>query len=140
MLKARQFLALEALLFMAVARLLLALVPVPRLMGWLSRPLAGRVTVAQADRHRAVVAVQGAILVIWRRGWLRDRCFHRAIAAHLMLRRRNIATRFHYGAATLPERGLTGHVWLTAGPQTVVGAEQAGHYRHLWEWGQNEAN
>lgn len=136
MLKIKCLLLLEALLFLLTARLLLGLIPVPRLVGLLSRPLHGAAETSSPVQDQAIASVHDAILWVWRRGWLRDRCFHRAIAAHLMLRRRNIPTRFHYGAATLPERGLTGHVWLTAGETFVVGGDQASRYRHLFDWGQ----
>jgi hypothetical protein len=58
-------------------------------------------------------------------------CFPRAIAAQAFLRRLGIGTTLCYGAATLPERGLTGHVWLQDGDEVVVGQHDGQDYHIL---------
>jgi hypothetical protein len=58
-------------------------------------------------------------------------CFPRAIAAQVILRRRGISTTLYYGAATLPERGLTAHVWLQDGDEGIVGHREALNYQVL---------
>lgn len=131
----RWSLRLEAVVFVAAARLILAVLPFRRLKPFLSRPLAGP-PAPKTEQATATASIQAAILWVWRRGWLRDSCFHRAIAAHLMLRRRRVPTWFHYGAATLATRGLTGHVWLTSAVGPVVGGDQAPDYVPLLCWGQ----
>ena len=128
-------LRLEAVVFVALARLILVALPFRRLKPLLSRPLA-RPPAPSKEQAIATASIQVAILWVWRRGWLRDSCFHRAIAAHLMLRRRRVPTWFHYGAATLANRGLTGHVWLTSAVGPVVGGDQAPNYVPLLGWGQ----
>jgi hypothetical protein len=130
----RWTLRLEAVFFVALARLILIVLPFRRLKTLLSRPLSGPPAPAK-EQAIATAAIQGAILWVWRWGMLRDSCFHRAIAAHLMLRRRRVATWFHYGAATLVTRGLTGHVWLTSAVGPVVGGDQAPDYAPLLCWG-----
>jgi hypothetical protein len=52
-----------------------------------------------------------------------------------MLRRRRVLTQFHYGAANVDGRGLTGHIWLTDGNEPVVGGDSAHHYIKLLDWG-----
>lgn len=125
---------IEGALNLLFARLMLRFMAFPQLMAWLARPLT-QATPSQQACGDAVVAVQQVLQRLWSLGWLRDTCFHRAIAASLMLRRRGIPTCFHYGAATLPSRRLTGHVWLTAGDLPVVGSEQMPSYQHLHSWG-----
>ncbi len=125
---------LEALALLTLARVFLALTPAPRVLSLLSRPLRH----APLEGHARVTArdeTRRAIFHAWRMGWLRNTCYHRAIAAHWMLRRRHIPSQFHYGALTLAERGLTGHVWLTDGAMPVVGGDAAEAYKELIKWG-----
>jgi hypothetical protein len=124
---------LEAMLLLGVSRVLLTLLTFPQLVRLLSHPISRPRPPANAGRD--IEVVHQALLRIWRTGWLRDTCFHRAIAAHIMLRRRRVVTRFHYGAATRGDQKLTGHVWLTAGAIPVVGWDQSTQYPHLFEWG-----
>lgn len=130
----RWALRVEAVVFVALARLILVVLPFRRLKPFLSRPLASPPAPAK-EQAIATASIQAAILWVWRRGMLRDSCFHRAIAAHLMLRRRRVPTWFHYGAATVAARGLTGHVWLTSAIGPVVGGDQAPDYAPLLCWG-----
>jgi hypothetical protein len=58
-------------------------------------------------------------------------CFPQAIAAHLFLRRLGMRTSLYYGAATLPERGLTAHVWLQDGNEIIVGRTDGQSYHIL---------
>ena len=109
----------EALLFLMVARLVLRWLPFRQLTRLLSRPVPKEL-LGQA-RRQARREVRRALLVLWRRGPLPSTCFHRGIAAQLMLRRRGVASVLYYGAATLPGRGLTGHVWVRDGAAWVVG-------------------
>lgn len=48
-------------------------------------------------------------------------CLPRAIVAQAFLRRLGLGTTLYYGAATLPERGLTAHAWLQDGSEVVIG-------------------
>jgi hypothetical protein len=50
-------------------------------------------------------------------------CFHRAIAAQQMLRRRGAPAVLHYGVAPLAEAGLNAHVWVTCDGAAVVGGD-----------------
>jgi len=58
-------------------------------------------------------------------------CFARAIAAQSILRRLGIGTTLFYGAATLPESGLTAHVWLQDGAVGIIGHDTAQRYHVL---------
>lgn len=52
-------------------------------------------------------------------------CFQKGLAIHLMLRRRGIASVMHYGVAQNLAKGLSAHVWVSAGGRDVIGGEEA---------------
>jgi hypothetical protein len=58
-------------------------------------------------------------------------CFPQSIAAHLFLRRLGMGTTLYYGAATLPKRGLTAHVWVQDGNDIIVGRHNRQEYHIL---------
>jgi len=58
-------------------------------------------------------------------------CFVRAIAAQSILRRLGMGTTLYYGAATLPDSGLTAHVWLQDGTAGIIGHDMPRHYHIL---------
>ncbi len=67
---------------------------------------------------------QGVQWLIFEAAWFlpgQTVCFPRAIVAQAILRRLGMGTTLYYGAATLPERGLTAHVWLQDGNEMIVG-------------------
>lgn len=126
----RRLLSSEAILSLLVARLVLALFSFRGITGLVSRPsrkpqLSGR------ERRRARLIVNRAIFGASRLLPLKNTCFHRAIAAYFMLRRRGVSTTLYYGAAILPGRGLTGHVWLQDSREFIVGRDAAKRYRVL---------
>jgi hypothetical protein len=49
-------------------------------------------------------------------------CFHQALAAHWMLRRRGYDSRVRYGLRQ--GEVLTAHVWVTLGDRVVIGEER----------------
>ena len=118
---------IEAALSLVVARFALRWLPYRRLSRLLERaPRQPEVTGAEREQLRKGVQ------------WAIDRaapylpgeivCFPRAVAAQQMLRRRRVGTTVYYGANTLPERGLTAHVWLQDGSVGVVGDRSAQDY------------
>ena len=67
-------------------------------------------------------AVSRAVKRAARRLPWRTVCFHEALAAHWMLRRRGHASRVRYGLRQ-GEQILTAHVWVTVGDRIVIGEE-----------------
>jgi hypothetical protein len=51
-----------------------------------------------------------------------------------MLRRRGIQATLYYGGATLPQEGLSAHVWVQDGTVGIVGHEVAGAYRIVLQY------
>lgn len=96
-----------------------------------SRPVRG----APADTReidRVVQAVQAwARRVPWRAV-----CFQQGLAVHLMLRRRGVRSRMHYGVSqtvekTPGDKALGAHVWIGVGDRLVIGGEEAARFACL---------
>ena len=142
----------EMMLYLLAARLLLRLVPFRRLTWFFERPpkcprdtCSERQWIGALARIPYVVGTDeiGSLereRLIKRARWLTNAatwflpgqtaCMPRAIAAQAFLRRLGIGTTLYYGAATLPARGLTAHVWVQDGRDIVVG-RISGHEYHV---------
>lgn len=120
----------EAVILILFARILLAFLPFSRVTPLLSHS-QGKTELQGGQRRAARMWVKKAIFAAWKRLPLENTCFHRAIAAHFMLRRRGVATTLYYGAARLPQRGLSGHVWLQDGEVGIVGYHISKEYHKL---------
>ena len=123
-------LQVEAALYLLVARLVLGFVPFRRL-AWFFERSPGTIEVTGIERERLRMEVRRAIYFTAGRLPGKTACFPRAIAAQAMLRRRRVGTVLYYGAATLPGRGLTGHVWVQDGDAGVVGYKESNGYHIL---------
>lgn len=108
------------------ASLAVRLVPFRALAQRLS---AARKGAAAADAETAYW-LRRAILAWGRRLPWRVKCFEEGLAAHWLLRRRNLASGLHYGAATT-DGELKAHVWVTSGETPVVGCENRDEFRLL---------
>lgn len=98
------------------------------------RTLAERLS-ATRENGRAADAetaywLRRAILAWGRRLPWRVKCFEEGLAAHWLLRRRNLASTLHYGAATIGGE-LKAHVWVTSRQTPVVGCENRDEFRLL---------
>lgn len=79
------------------------------------------------DIDRVTQAVQAwARRVPWR-----TVCFQKGLAVHVMLRRRGVASRMHYGVSPRTQNGLGAHVWVDVGDRTVIGGEEAARFARL---------
>lgn len=123
-------LVVEAALSLLLARLAIKLFPF-RLLVWYCNRHSKKHEVIGPERDHLRMEVSRAI----------DRaasilpgktvCFPRGIVAQSMLRRRGVGTTLYYGAATLPEVGLTSHVWVRDGEEGVVGHSNSANYQIL---------
>lgn len=121
---------LEAALILVAAKMALQVVPFARLRPFFEKRVRGPELSGEA-RRRAVSQVRDAIFVAAQALPGQYVCFPRGIAAQAMLRRRGVSTTLYYGAATFPEKGLTGHVWVLDGEEDVIGSAQAPDYHVL---------
>jgi len=123
----------EAVLFLILARLSLALLSFSRLARFLNwQPKCDKVI--GADRERLRKEVGEAVNVAAEHMPLEMVCFPRGIAVQAMLRRRGILTTLYYGVANLSDRGLGAHVWVQDAAEGVIGHHIAGHYTVLMQY------
>lgn len=136
---APRLLLAEAVLYLLAARFALSIFSFQQLTRFFTSP-ARQPELVGAERARVRNEVGRVVFKVRRTSLLRTTCMHRAIAAQAMLRRRGVSTTLCYGARTLPEEGLTTHVWLQDGTQGVVGHYSAKSYYILERFPNAEAN
>ncbi|GAB3123682.1 lasso peptide biosynthesis B2 protein [Novispirillum itersonii] len=127
------WLAAEALALLAVARIVLILLPFRIAMRWLGLRLerggseemdgvAGApfvLSVADAVRRGASVAPFRAV------------CLQQAVAAALMLRRRGHAVQVYFGVAKERDGTMTAHAWSRCRGILVTGGKQMPRYQPI---------
>ncbi len=114
---ADRLLICEAILLLALARLIVLTVPFRFMAPWLSRaPETSACDEALLLRVRIAVTA-AARNVPWNAV-----CLPQAIAAKAMLARRGCGSSFHLGAGFGAPDKLIAHAWLVAGGRIVVGA------------------
>lgn len=114
----------EAFVTLALASAAIRLLPFRRVAAAGSRAVAEH-AVPEGEIDRVRRAVQAwARRVPWRAV-----CFQQGLAVHLMLRRRGVDSRLHYGVAGAPE--LAAHVWVSARGRTLIGGEEAPRFTCL---------
>jgi hypothetical protein len=123
---ARGLLTAEAAAYLLCARLAFAVFPFHQLTRFFEQ--AARQPELTGDaRILNRREVRSAIFRVRQRFPDETTCFHRAMAAQAMLRRRGVSATVFYGAATLPGRGLATHAWVQDGAEGVVGYQVARH-------------
>ena len=127
---ARYCLLAEAALCLGLGRVALRLLAFRQLVRFFELP-PRQPEVTGAERTQLRNEVRWAISTLERHLPFQTTCFHRAIAAQAMLRRRKIGAVMYYGAATMPEKGLSAHVWVRDGDEDVVGCLAAKGYHIL---------
>ncbi len=115
-------LAAEALMFVALARIVVAALPFRLLAAWMSRPSGRRAAAASPDRLR--LAVERAR----RYSPWRCVCIHHGVALHRMLRRRGYPSHFVYGLSSA-EGALEAHVWVELDGAVVAGGDEAATFQ-----------
>lgn len=125
----RRALAVEAVVWLAVARVALLTMPFQRIarhLGAFTSPSEGRTAALSGEPSPEQAAIAREV------GWAVTRaadhlpfeavCLPRAIAAKMMLRRRRVASVMSFGVARDDEGCLQSHAWLCA-----VGVEVTGY-------------
>jgi hypothetical protein len=120
----------EAILWLAVAGLAIAVLPFRNIGLLAARPI-GRPNVPHQARLNKVRCIRWAIIVSAARVPWRALCFQQGLAAQLMLRRRGIPSVLYYGAAQDDRSGLYTHVWVRDGNVDVIGGEIADRFAIL---------
>lgn len=125
-----QWLLLQAVAWLVVARLLLCCFPFKRLAARLNSGNCGKTRTASIDRE-GLLRIGWAIRAAARHVPWRADCFPQAIAGRLLLRRRGIASTLYIGVAKSPANDLSGHAWLTCRGIVVTGGTALDHYTVL---------
>lgn len=119
--RARRGLLWEALAALAIARVVMAILPFRRIAAWLGTPgIESASTVTAGDIHTAQ-EIGWAVGVLGRRVPWDGRCLARALAATGMLRRRGLEGTVSFGARPSESAGFDAHAWLRLGPFIVTG-------------------
>jgi hypothetical protein len=121
---------LEAILWLVIAGLAIAVLPFRRVGLLAARPIRTR-EVSSQERLDKVRRIRWAIISTAGRVPWRALCFQRGLAAQLMLRQRGIPSVLYYGAAQDDRSGLHAHVWVRYGEMDVIGGEIAHRFAIL---------
>ncbi|AMN43755.1 stage V sporulation protein S [Rhodoplanes sp. Z2-YC6860] len=120
---------LEAFIFLAATRFVIAVLPFRKAADLAARPVRQSSLSVSVTRLR-LKQVRWAIVAASRRAPWRTLCFEQGLTAQCMLRRRGIASTLYYGVAQ-DQSGLSAHVWVRAGHQDVIGCENAAQFSVL---------
>ena len=123
-------LLVEAVLWLAVAGITIAVLPFRRVGLLAARPIRPMKLPCQV-RASKVRRIRWAIIAAATRVPWRALCFQQGLAAQFMLRRRGIPSVLYYGAAQDDRNGLYAHVWVRDGDLDVVGGEIASRFAIL---------
>jgi hypothetical protein len=124
-----RFLLLEAILWLAIAGIAIAVLPF-RHVGFLAARPIRRPKLSQAPANK-VQCIRWAIITTAARVPWRALCFQQGLAAQFMLRRRGIPSVIYYGAAQDDRSGLCAHVWVRYGDVDIIGGEIAQRFAIL---------
>ena len=114
------FMLAESLLALGAAAAMVKLVPFRRIVDLAQSPVR-----VPAGVHVDTIRLRRAVEAWARRVPWRAVCIECALALHLMLRRRGVASEIHYGIRKGGEGELSAHVWLSVDGETLIGGEAA---------------
>jgi hypothetical protein len=125
-----RWMLLEAVLWLALAGLVIIVLPFRNVGRLATRPVRRR-ELPQHSRITAVQHVRWAVQACARRVPWRAMCFEQGLAAQFMLRRRGVPSVLYFGVAPDDQTGLSAHVWVRDGDFDVVGGEIASSFAML---------
>jgi len=129
---ADKWLLLRAAWWLAIARVMLAVVPFGRLAERLSsRPGSGAGAIDAAPDPEFLRRVGRAVSVAANHVPWRSDCFPQTIAARMLLQRRGYDSTIHFGVERIGEAGLAAHAWLTCGEIVVTGGAELERYTEV---------
>lgn len=131
---ARRGLLIEAVFWLAIAKLALLVVPFPKLarrMGTFVPPVPAPTGNASNEHADMAREVGWAVTRAARHAPFRAVCLPQAMAARLMLHRRGISSVLHFGATTGGQKPLEAHAWLDAAGVEVTGYPVARQFAEI---------
>ena len=125
---AQRYLLLRAAGWLAIARLMLVVLPFSRLMS----NLTGDETSECFEADPALVSsVAWAVAVAANHVPWRSDCFPQSIAARMLLRRYDYESTIHIGVERSGESEIAGHAWLTCNGVVVTGGNDLDRYTEV---------
>jgi hypothetical protein len=124
----KKLLAFEAVWGLLQAKILLALVPVRKLLG---EPLAGAEVPAPDPAPAVLAEISWAVNAVSKVLRFSNICLVQALAARRMARRRGVATTLFLGVGRDDAGKLVFHAWLKYGDRVVTGGRAERSYRTL---------
>ena len=125
---ADKWLLLRATAWLAIARIMLVVVPFRQLSARLSTKTNSPQIEPDPDLlQRITDAVSAAANNV---PWRSD-CFPQTIAARMLLKSYGHASTIHFGVERVGEDELKGHAWLTCGETVVTGAAELDRYAEV---------
>ncbi len=122
---ADKWLLLRATAWLAIARIMLTVMPFRQLSARLSAKSNSPQIEPDPDLlQRITYAVSAAANNV---PWRSD-CFPQTIAARMLLKSYGHASTIHFGVERVGEDALSGHAWLTCGETVITGAAELDRY------------
>ena len=122
-----RWLVVETTLGLALARIVILVLPFRRI-GWMvSRPTR-RPEPPPATRAETIRRIRWAITACANRVPWRALCFEQALAAQFFLRRRGVPVVLYFGAALDDPDRLAAHAWVRDGEVDVIGGETSAQF------------
>ena len=123
-----KWLLLRAAGWLAIARIMLVVMPFRRLAARLSSESGSSHTEPDQEMLQRISYTVSAAAnnVPWR-----SDCFPQTIAARMLLKRYGYASIIHLGVELVGEDALSGHAWLTCGETVVTGAAELDRYTQV---------
>ena len=123
---ADKWLLLRAVVWLAIARLRLAVTPFQKLVEGLSEEHGGSEPDADLLDRVGFAVSAAAANVPWR-----SDCFPQTIAARSLLKGYGLASTVHLGVDRVGANDLLGHAWLTCGNTVVTGGADLDRYTEV---------
>lgn len=125
---ADKWLLLRATAWLAIARIMLTVMPFRQL----SARLSGKSHSPQIEPDPDLLQrITDAVSVAANNVPWRSDCFPQTIAARMLLKSYGLASTIHFGVDRVGEDVLEGHAWLTCGETVVIGGNELDRYTEL---------
>ncbi|MGO4209925.1 lasso peptide biosynthesis B2 protein [Terriglobus sp. 2YAB30_2] len=127
----------EAFLLLAATRAALLVVPFRAAAGWVgvvvppNGPGRSPAQGLAAEQRRIAEEVAVVVRRASRVAIFESKCLPQALAARMMLKRRDVSSVIHFGVRCGEERKLLAHAWLEAGDVDVTGGAIATQYSEI---------
>ena len=125
---ADKWLLVRAAVWLAIARIMLLVMPFRRLAAQLS---VGREATDTETNPELLQRISRAVVVAASHVPWRSDCFPQTIAARMLLKRHGYASTIHIGVERIGDDELNAHAWLTCGETVITGGTDLDRYTEL---------